>query len=150
MSFRSVLDWVCRLADIKYAIRDEVIYIADQKRLDALRLETGETALAIVFRRPVSYDFKNTPVDEALDRLSRLSHVKIDLQGLEPDEKVPVTLEGRRVEVSQAVRNVMDKTGRTFAISHRGTSILVVISPPRKPPKPPEEKKPETPAKTGE
>ena len=129
MSLKNILDWVCRLAEVKYAIRDEVIYIATQKRLDALRLETGESALALLFRRPVSFDFKNTPVDEALDRLSRLSRVEIKLQGLKPGEKLTVTAKGEKVELSRAVRAVMDGTGRTYAVSHRGTSILVMVSP---------------------
>jgi hypothetical protein len=129
MTFRNALDWVCRLADVRYAVRDEVIYIAAQKRLDALRLETGESALALVFRRPVTYEFKDTPVDEALERLSRLSRVSIDLGGLKPGEKLTVTLKGENVELNRAVRDVMDRTGRTYAVSHRAMSIHVMVSP---------------------
>lgn len=135
MSVRNALKWVTRLARVRYVIRDEVIYVANQEGLRALRLETGESPLPILFRRPVTFHFRNTPIRDALARLGRYAQVKIDLQGLGTDEDLPVTITGEGVEVSRAVRMVMDRTGRDCAISHSGSVIVVKILPKRPPKK---------------
>lgn len=128
MSAKNILNWVTRLTGTKYVVRDEVIYVADAEGLRKLRLETGESQLSILFRRPVTFDFKDTPIRTALSQLSRYSGVKIDPRGIGPDEKLPVTVNGEGVELNQAVRMVMNATGRAFAISYRGKDILVIVS----------------------
>lgn len=128
MTVKSALGWVAKLADVKYVIRDEVIYVATPEALAALRLETGESPLDLLFRRPVTFHFLQTPLRDALDRLSRLSNVAVELQGVGPDETLPVSVEGEQVEVGRAVRMVMNETGRPYAISFRGKTIQVVIS----------------------
>ncbi|HUU43568.1 MAG TPA: hypothetical protein VMY39_02900 [Planctomycetota bacterium] len=145
-TIRSVLNWVMRLGQIrdetgketetlKYVIRDEVIYVADTTRLEQLRLATGESVLGMTFRRPVTYHFTRTDLREAVDRLSRLSNVKIRLDGLRDDEKILVTLSGEGVELNRAVRNVMNETRRPYAISFTGTTIVIMVSPKRDTPK---------------
>ena len=129
MTVRNVLNWVTKLADVRYVIQDEVIYVADKDSMEALHLETGESALSILFRRPVSFDFTQTPVRDTLEQLSRYSGVKIDLQGLEADDKLPVTARGDGVELNRAVRMVMEKTGRPYAVSFSGKSISIMLSP---------------------
>jgi len=139
---RSVLNWITRLAQtedgrdahVKYVVRDEVIYVARKQELEALRLETGESTLAMTFRRPVTYRFTRTPLKEALARLSRNTNVPIRLDGLKPDEKVLINLNGDAEELNRAVRKVMDQTGRPYAISFTGKTVFIVISPPDKKP----------------
>ena len=129
MTVRSALKWVARLADVKYAIRDEVIYVASKEALENLRLETGESSLSILFRRAVAFTFKKTPLTQAMDRLSRLSGVKIILRGLSEDDKTLVTASSEGVELNKAIRMVMKKINLQHAISFSGTSVLVVVSP---------------------
>jgi hypothetical protein len=129
MTVRNVLNWVTKLAEVRYVIRDEVIYVAGKDAMETLHLETGESPLSILFRRPVSFDFTQTPVRDALEQLSRYSGVKINLQGLEGDEKLPVTARADAVELNRAVRIVMDQTGRAYAVSFTGKSISVMLSP---------------------
>ncbi len=133
MTVKSALGWIARLADVKYVIRDEVIYVASQEALAALRLETGESPLELIFRRSVTYHFTQTPLREAIERLSRLSGVAIELQGLSPEEDLKVSAEGEKVELGRAVRMVMNETGRPYAISFRGKTVQVVISSKGKP-----------------
>ena len=135
MTVQNALKWVTRLARVRYVIRDEVIYVANQEGLRALRLETGESPLPIVFRRPVTFHFSKTPIRDALARLSRYTQVKIELQGLKEDEELPVTITGEGVEVNRAVRMVMDRTGRDCAISHSGSTIVIRILPKHRPKK---------------
>jgi hypothetical protein len=137
MTVRNVLNWVTKLAEVRYAIRDEVIYVADKDAMETLHLETGESALSILFRRPVSFDFAQTPVHDALEQLGRYSGVKIDIQGLEGDDKLSVTAKGDGVELNRAVRIVMDQTGRPYALSFAGKSISIMLSPKPKSAKPP-------------
>jgi len=143
MSAKNLLNWITRqvvLADnrpanVRYVVRDEVIYVARKEELQALRLETGESPLAMTFRRPVTYRFTKTPLREAVARLSRYTNVKIKLEGLKPDEKVLVNLSGDQIELNRAVRNVMNDTHRPYAISFTGKTILIVVSPAvKKPP----------------
>jgi hypothetical protein len=128
MTIKSILGWVCRLAEVKYAVRDEVIYVATQEGLTRLQLDTGESPLSLLFRRPVTFHFKDTPIRDAIARLSRLSEVKIELTGLDPNDQLPVSIEGENVELNQAIRLVMVRTGRPFFISYRGTVILIIVS----------------------
>jgi len=137
MTVKNVLNWVTRLAEVRYVIRDEVIYVASKEALDALHLETGESPLSVLFRRPVSFDFTDTPLRDALDRLSRYSAVKIELKGADPDEKLSVTVKGEAIELNRAVRMVMDQTGRPYAVSFSGKAIEVILSPKVKSGKPP-------------
>ncbi|HUW57745.1 MAG TPA: hypothetical protein VMZ92_13985 [Planctomycetota bacterium] len=140
MTVKNALSWVMRLTRVRYVVRDEVIYVANEEGLRALRLETGESPLPVVFRRPVTFRFQNTPVRDALASLSRYSQVKIELQGLTEDEALPVTVEGEGVELNRAVRMVMDKTGRDCAISHGGTVMVVKVLPKGRPRQPRDEK----------
>ena len=41
---------------------------------------------------------------------------------------MPVTVEGEAVELNRAVRMVMNASGRPYAISFRGKTVLVVVS----------------------
>lgn len=128
MSVKSALNWIVKLADVKYVIRDEVIYVATPDALSALRLETGESPLELIFRRPVTFHFLRVPLKDAIERLSRLSGVAIELAGLNPEDAVAVSAEGEQVEVARAVRMVMDNSGRPYAISYRGKTIQVLVS----------------------
>jgi hypothetical protein len=112
--------------------------------MNILHLETGESPLSVLFRRPVTFHFEKTPIKEAMDRLSRFSNVTIDLQGLNADDPLPVTVTGEQVELNRAVRMVMGETGRAFAISYRGKTIVIVVSPKGKAPA-----EPVAPKKTG-
>jgi len=135
MSVKNILNWVARLAEVKYVIRDEVIYVADRQGLQGLRLDTGESPLSILFRRPVTFHFRETPIRDALGRLSRYTGVQIELQGLAPEEKLPVTVSGERVELNRALRMVMDHTKRPYAISYSGKSVAVIVkAQPEEPP----------------
>jgi hypothetical protein len=129
MSVRNALNWVVKLADVKYVIRDEVVYVASQEALAALRLETGESPLDLIFRRPVTFHFVQTPLKDAIERLSRLSNVAIELQGVSPEETLAVSVEGDQVEVARAVRLVLNESGRPYAVSYRGKTIQVVVLP---------------------
>lgn len=137
MKARNILNWVTRLTGVKYVIRDEVIYVADKEGLEGLRLETGESPLSILFRRPVSFYFNRMPLQDALERLSTRSGVRIELRGLKENEEIRVTTTGEGVELNRAVRLVMDQTGRAYAVSYRGKTVVIILSP-----KPEEEKPP--------
>lgn len=128
MSVRNVLKWVTRLAGVRYAIRDEVIYVAGAEALRGLRLETGESLLPVLFRRRVTFHFKDTPLPDALERLARHSDVRIRLEGLGPDEDLRITATGEQVELNRAVRAVMGQTGRHYAVSYAGRGIDIILS----------------------
>ncbi len=131
MTVRNALNWVARQADVKWVLRDEVIYIADQEALTALRLETGMTPLDMVFRRPVTFHFNQTPLKDAMARITEFTKVAIDLQGVAADDLIPVTAEGDQVEISRAVRLVMNASKRPYAISFTGKTIHIVVSHPK-------------------
>lgn len=138
MTVKSALGWMVKLADVRFVVRDEVVYIASQEALAALRLETGESPVELIFRRPVTFHFQQTPLKEAVERLSRLSGVAIEFQGLNPEDPITVSIEGEQVEIGRAVRMVMNDTGRPYVMSLRGKTIQVIVSskPVPKPPAP--------------
>jgi len=137
MSVKNALNWIAKQTDVRYVVRDEVIYVADRESLAALRLEQGEAPLDLLFLKPVSFRFRQTPIRDAIAELSKLSGVTIDLQGFSLEDTGTVSAEGTDMPISRAVEMVVKETRRPYALSYRGKTIVVVVSPKAKPDKEP-------------
>jgi len=126
MTVENVLKWVTKLSGMKYVMRDEVVYIASQANMAKLQLETGTAGLGARFVQPVTFEFKDMELTQALRNLQQRSGVKIELPKL-PAEEHRVTVSGKGLALDAAVRLVLDRAGLAYAISYRTDAMVVMI-----------------------
>lgn len=126
MTVENAIRWATNLSGLRYTIRDEVVYIASQRNMVQLQLETGTAAVPARFRQAVSFDFREIELIRALNHLQQISGVVIEVPN-PPQGPCKLTLSGQDVELDRAVRLVLDRVGLTYAISYRGNVMVVVL-----------------------
>ena len=126
MTVENAIRWAARLAGLLHTIRDEVVYIASQREMVKLQLDTGTAAVPARFRQVVSFEFKQTDLMRALKHLQQISGVIIETPTV-PVGDYKIELKGENVELNKAVRHVLDLTGLAYAISYRGNIMIVVL-----------------------
>jgi len=129
MSVENAIKWVSKLSGLHYTVRDEVVYIANQRNMAKLQLETGMAGVPPKFLQTVTFDFKDLELSKAMEQLKRQTGVNIEMgQGPGPERKV--TVSGVKMELDKAVRKVLDNTGLVYAIAYRGDAMVVILRAP--------------------
>jgi len=126
MTVENAIKWTTELAGLRYTLRDEVIYVASQKDMVKLQLETGQAAVPARFRQPVSFEFKETDLMRALRHLQQMSGVAIEVPNV-PAGDYRVTLKDKDVELHRAVSLVLSQTGLGYAVSYRGETMVILL-----------------------
>lgn len=125
MTVRNVITWETKLAELRYVVEDEVIYVTNDAGLAALRLESGSNVPAR-FLTPVSFQFNNTELTRALRHLQQISDVGIEVEN-PPAVERHVTMSVQDMSLDRALRMLMDQTGLTYAVSYRDNTMVVSL-----------------------
>ncbi len=126
MKAENLLAWVARKAGIDYAVLDEAVYFAPTAWIRSLRdagLDLSSRGRAYDL---VSFDFTDTPLNEAIGYLSKQTGLEIVLR--DAPEKMPtVTLARSNMTLMAALQAITRSTGANSAIVSEGRTIVVSI-----------------------
>lgn len=139
MTGENIIAWVARKAGIDYAVLDEAVYLASVPRVASLRAAGLDFSSRARPYQLVTFDFENTPLDEALSELANQAGVEIVLRS-GPGALPSVTLKGADMSLMAAVQAVTRATGlNTAIVAESGTIIVSVlaVAPPLPLPNPP-------------
>ena len=132
MSGESVISWVARKAGIDYAILDEAIYFAGVEEIRALRFAGLDLSSQGRTFEAVTFEFSDTPLDEAIKTLSEKSGVQIVLRNA--SGTLPkVTLSGKEMPLTAALQTIVSRTGLIAAIIPEGNGLVISLMKPVSP-----------------
>jgi hypothetical protein len=129
MTADNVLSWVVRQAAVDYAVLDEAVYIASVDEVRILRAKGLDLSSHSKLQDLISFDFTDTPLDVALETLSRKAGVPVVLRGA-PVVSPHVTLAASDMALSAALQAVISKSGLKGAIMTEGDTVIVSIAKP--------------------
>ena len=144
VDLKTALKWICRLTDLAYTVRDEAIYITTKRHLVGLEKtvvydpEAWEPFEATL-NESVSFDFINTPLDNAVAFLRDLKklNIVIDRPALAGRDDLEVTLRLEKTKLKYALAWIC----RLLDLGYAVKSGAVLISTPDRLPLPPKPKK---------
>jgi type II secretory pathway component HofQ len=127
MHVRSALNWVTRLAGLKYAVWGRVVFVSNSDRI-AQGLPIIPPSLGKRTRRKldqrVSFDFVDTPVSDVARFLKELTGVDVRADPRSDPEKINVTLKLADIPLAEAIAWVA--LVADMQIKTKGWSTLVL------------------------
>jgi len=150
VDLKTALKWICRLTDLAYTVRDEAIYITTKRHLVGLEKTVVYDPEAwkpfeATLDEPVSFDFINTPLDDAVAFLRNLKklNIVIDRPALAGRDDLVITLRLEKTKLKYALAWIC----RLLDLGYAVKSGAVLISTPDRLPLPPKPKKKKKPVK---
>jgi len=126
MSAENVISWVARKADIDYAVMDEAVYLAPTEEIRIARAAGLDFSTRGKGADLVTFDFKDTTVQEAFAVLSEKSGVKIILKS-DVEDLPRITLSGRDMQLSAAITAITKASGCNNAIVPQEDTYIVQL-----------------------
>jgi len=131
MSMDLALEWILKLADLDYRIVDGAILIAKPKPAAAPKAGAAEPEPWVAetrkkLARKVSFEFVDTPLEDALQFLNSLTKVNIILDpkaGAEGKDKTPITLRVQDIEMGEALKSLLGLAGMKYDFRNQAVFI---------------------------
>ena len=132
VKFKDALDWICRLTDLVYTVRDNAIFITSRARmaeLDQKRTVHYDARAWKPFKdklnEPVSFDCIATPLDDVVAFLGNLKGVNIvvDKKAIEGRKDLDVTLRLDKVAFRDALAWICRDLDLGYTV--RGGAIFI-------------------------
>lgn len=129
MTAENALAWISRQAGVDFAVLNNAVYFAPPAEIRIIRASGLDLSAHGRATDVVTFDFKDTPVKEAMEALGRQVGVSVVVKN-DMASLPTVTLAGKDMSLNAALQAVANASGLNSAIIPEGATVTVTLMKP--------------------